>query len=70
MKNVKCEIVLNCPSLSFNARCLRAYHPVLAYNDAVADPEPYPGATPEVLQAAGLALPYHPFAGAGLFNMH
>ena len=28
-----------------------------SYNDAVADPEPYPGATPQALKAAGLALP-------------
>ena len=29
-----------------------------AYDDAVADPEPYPGATPAVLLAQGLSLPY------------
>jgi len=29
-----------------------------AYDDAVADPEPYPGATPAALLAQGLSLPY------------
>lgn len=28
------------------------------YDDVVADPEPYPGATPSALAAAGIALPY------------
>lgn len=31
---------------------------VSAYDDAVADPEPYPGATPDALLAQGLPLPY------------
>jgi len=31
-----------------------------AYDDAVADPEPYPGATPAALLAQGLPLPYKP----------
>jgi len=30
------------------------------YDDAVADPEPYPGATPAALLAQGLPLPYKP----------
>ena len=30
------------------------------FNDLVADPEPYPGATPQALAAAGLPLPYAP----------
>ena len=43
---------------SYPAPTLATYTSADPYDDAVADPEPYPGATPAALQAAGLPLPY------------
>jgi len=40
------------------APTLATYTSADPYDDAVADPEPYPGATPAALKAAGLPLPY------------
>ena len=48
------------PALSPAASPLASYASGDPFNDLVADPEPYPGATPQALAAAGLPLPYAP----------